>query len=137
MIATATSVDLPRLRISDEMIERAARALAEEVDGQLIPATEAMWEQAARRAVHAAFDAVPLTNFGIGLALQVFDRVICVKGTGFDAEAGVFVRNGDPNGFDGLPHTMSVQLKRGERGPFLRTLRFTMNEPPAPGEQID
>lgn len=96
------------------MIERAARAWwAHESDSDVawsdvIEAVQNGYRARAEQVLHAAFEDVPITNYGIGLALQFFDLVICVKDRPMGAAAGVYRSNGDPDGFDGLSHSITV-----------------------------
>lgn len=94
----------PKFVLGDEMIDRAARALeAGAGDGS-------SWEDLARRALEAAFDVVPIVNYGVGLCLQFFDLVICVKEDGVRSAAGVYMAPGDPTeGFDALDHHLDLR----------------------------
>lgn len=121
------------LRLSDEMIDRAADVLTEFTEpGAAMGADHGMAAQdVARKMLEAAFEDVPLTNFGIGLLLQAVDRVIITRESGMDGVgAMVFVANGDPDGFDAAAHTLNTQLKAGgPRGMYVRTLSFTFDPP--------
>lgn len=88
----------PRLLLDRAMVERAARSFAENGDMEA--------------AIRAAFDGVPLSNFAIGTLLEPFDLVVCmVDGGG----VGVFASNGDPDGFEHLPHRARLTYGRGAR----------------------
>jgi hypothetical protein len=89
--------------LSDEMCQRAWDAYCEARDAGFDEPVEVM-----RAALRGAFDEVPLTNYGIGLALQFFDLVICVKDREHSPAAGVYRRTGKPHEFDAVPHTLEV-----------------------------
>lgn len=97
----------PRFDFPEELVERAARVLDRSYDRH-----EATLEQIAREVLEAAFEAVPVTNYGIGLTLQFFDMVICVKDRELDSAAGVYVSGDEPTSFDALGHTIDLSWRQ-------------------------
>src|SRR5689334_6961830 len=89
----------PEFTPHETMIERAARAWwAHESDSDVawsdvIESVRNGYRARAREALHAAFEGVPMVNYGIGLALGFFDLVICVKEKDLGAAAGVYRLN--------------------------------------------
>lgn len=133
----STTTRPEELRVGDEMIERACRVLDPEwVEGKdHTPEGEATWDQA-EKVVRAAFDGVPLTNYGIGLALQFFDLVICVKenvGGGPFPRAGVYASDG-PDGFVQLPHKLDVSW--GHK-PFRHLKRVAVSQIDCPEQEAN
>lgn len=122
---TESSVEQPSLEIHEDMIERAARVLDRSYDRH-----EMTLQQVAREVLEAAFEGVPITNYGIGLALQFFDLVICVKSFEMSARAGVYRKTG-PGEFEGLPHTIDASWGF-EQGRHLK--RVAISGLPAPDD---
>jgi hypothetical protein len=92
--------------LGDEMIERAAAVLRDDAGEAGIAHTDC--RDLAEEMLRAAFDGVPLVNYGIGQALQFFDLVICVKDREHSPAAGVYRANGKPHEFDVVPHYLEV-----------------------------
>jgi hypothetical protein len=107
------------------MVDRAARAL----EDAGYPNAGAMDRDAVRAALLAAFDGVPIVNYGIGLTLQFFDLVICVKDDALDTRACVYRRGSDPSTFDGVGHHLNVTWSgKGRR--YMRRVDVTGIEAP-------
>lgn len=104
----------PHLALSDEMIERAV-LVGSRGDSRCPDGTPCTHTACHYRAIlEAAFEGVPITNYGIGLCLQFFDVVICVKERGLESAAGVYVSNG-PDGFDALDHHLGLSWAENPR----------------------
>ena len=109
-----------RAVFSDDMIERASAVL------DCSPAK-------AREALEAAFTGVPVTNYGIGLALQFFDYVICVKDRPMAPAAGVYCSSGEGQ-FDSLPH--EIEVNYGYK-PTQHITRIALSKLPPPQPKSD
>jgi hypothetical protein len=114
------------LNLHDSMIQRAA-VVVDEADPDADP------HETARRALEAAFDGVPLTNYSIGTLLGDFDLVIAVKE--FPTRAAAFVarrESGRPpsEGFETTGHTLTAHW--GDKpSRYLKSVTVGKIDPPA------
>lgn len=123
MVSEERGVGVEELVLSDEMIERAARVLDRAYDRH-----DATLESIAREVIEEAFSGVPLTSYGIGLALQFFDLVICVKDRGLASGAGVYRKGADPNGFDAVGHHLDISW--GHEPHYIKRVAVSKIYPP-------
>lgn len=130
---SATEKKAPELVLHDDMVKRAARALDRAYDRH-----EMALEQVARDVLEAAFEEMPITNYGVGLALQFFDLVICVKDFESRPAAGVYQAT-SPETFDALPHDIEVSYgyvgdgSMNERERYIK--RIAISKLPAPEDK--
>lgn len=104
-LGTETSNRIKRgceLTIAPEMLDRAEHAL------RSLGFEGPDRRDCAEAILTAAFEGVPMSNYSIGTLLQWFDHVICLRGGG----AGVYVRNGEPDGFDALSHNRNYRYRK-------------------------
>ncbi len=87
-----------RLLLSPEMVQRAEESLGAHGDME--------------RAIRAAFDGVPLSNYAIGLLLDRSDLVVLVRRSGSPI---VCERGEDPEGFEVLGHRARLTFDRRGR----------------------
>lgn len=83
----------------------------------------------AKAVIEAAFRGVPMTNYGIGLALQAFDLIIVVQDGGRVPATGVYRSSNPTEGFESLSHRLDVSW--GERPTrFIKRVAISGIEPP-------
>ncbi len=99
---------MPEVDIGDEMVERAARCLEDNGYEDTGGMDRDVVRAALRAALRAAFRDVPVINYGIGLCLQFFDLVICIRDDGLQSRAGVYQHGGEPHTFDALDHHLNL-----------------------------
>jgi hypothetical protein len=118
----------PELTLHDEMLDRAADAL------KSLGFEAPDIRDCAEAVIRAAFQGVPMSNHSIGTLLQFFDLVICVKDHEMASAAGVYRANGDPDGFDGLGHSINVSYGY-DPDRYIKSITISGLDSPAPDEE--